>query len=361
MTPIGYKKTYDHYTDASLVFTFINKMSEVNMHKYFLNTFWEFTRGVEEDKDSLIQKTLKVFKTFKVKSLKAPKLDVSVKKIACNLVYKDMRETKEELKGVTVSEARAIISKEWKNIKASEKKMKKYRHLYESEKQRYEEALQRYQEDHLGEVVMISQHKRGNKTAENATTNADTGAKTTAKAPRIGYRLFLREQLGNMTEEERKTYRSIVSRRSKKIKEDPARLFAYNNRARQMKNEAEKPTKSGNDLSVSSMVQHEETMTERFVVKRTQRQPQKTLKSPEFIRTESDVPDDDDEEQEPTAKIIQKLTKKAPKSPKLVDTDPEDSENDDKEKEPVMKKEPKSPGPAETDPEPQKTQTRRIP
>ena len=33
-----------------------------------LNTLWEFTRGVEDDKDSFIQKTLKVFKTFKVKS-----------------------------------------------------------------------------------------------------------------------------------------------------------------------------------------------------------------------------------------------------------------------------------------------------
>ena len=51
-------------------------MSEVNMHKYFLNTLWEFTRVVEEDKERFIQKTLKISKTFKVKSLKTPKLDV---------------------------------------------------------------------------------------------------------------------------------------------------------------------------------------------------------------------------------------------------------------------------------------------
>ena len=64
-----------------------------------LNTLWEFTRG--EDRDGSIQKVLKVFKTFKVKSLKRPKLDVSAKKTAYNLFCKDMRET--ELKGATVS------------------------------------------------------------------------------------------------------------------------------------------------------------------------------------------------------------------------------------------------------------------
>ena len=45
-----------------------------------LNTHWEFTRGVEDDKGSFIQKVLKVCKTFKVKSLKTPKLDVPAKK-----------------------------------------------------------------------------------------------------------------------------------------------------------------------------------------------------------------------------------------------------------------------------------------
>ena len=77
-----------------------------------LSTLWEFTRGVEDEKDSFIQKTLKVFKTFEVKSLKTPKLDVPAKKTAYNLFCKDMRETEKEIKGVTVSKASAIISKE---------------------------------------------------------------------------------------------------------------------------------------------------------------------------------------------------------------------------------------------------------
>ena len=60
-------------------------MSEINMRK-FLNTLWEFTGG-KEDKDKFIQK--------------APK-----------------------------------------KVKASEKKMKKYKDFYEEEKQQHEKALQ---------------------------------------------------------------------------------------------------------------------------------------------------------------------------------------------------------------------------
>ena len=37
--------------------------------------------------------------------------------------------------------------------------MKKYKDLYEEEKQRHEEALQRYQEDHTDEMKIISLHK----------------------------------------------------------------------------------------------------------------------------------------------------------------------------------------------------------
>ena len=55
-----------------------------------------------------------------------------------------MRERNEELKRVIISKASAIISKEWRKVKASDKKMKKYWDLYEVEKQRYEEDLQRY-------------------------------------------------------------------------------------------------------------------------------------------------------------------------------------------------------------------------
>ena len=43
--------------------------------------------------------------------------------------------------------------------------MKKYKDLYEEEKQRREEALQRYQEDHMDEMEIINLHKRCNKKA----------------------------------------------------------------------------------------------------------------------------------------------------------------------------------------------------
>ena len=106
-----------------------------------------------------------------------------------------MRETKEKLKGVTISQVSAIISKELKKVKASDKKMKKCRDFYEVEKQRYEMALQRYQEDHMDEADIINIHKRSNKTGAKtgAKKAAKTGTKTGAKAPRSGYHIFLRE------------------------------------------------------------------------------------------------------------------------------------------------------------------------
>ena len=104
---------------------------------------------------------------------------------------------KKELQGVPVSKASAIISKEWKKVKASEKKMKKYKDLYEEEKQRYEEALQRYQEDHTDEMKIINLHKNCNK--------GKAVSKTAPKAPKSGCHLFLREQLDEMTGEDRKT------------------------------------------------------------------------------------------------------------------------------------------------------------
>ena len=131
------------------------------MQKFF-NTLWEFTR-VKEDKDNFNQKALKVFKVFKVKPLKTPKPDVSSKKTAYNLFCKDIRKTKKELQGVPVSKASVIISKEWKKVKASEKKMKKYKELYEEEKQRHEVALERYQEDPADEMEIINLHKKCNK------------------------------------------------------------------------------------------------------------------------------------------------------------------------------------------------------
>ena len=146
--------------------------------------------------------------------------------------------------------------------------------------------MQKYQDDHKDEVEIINLRKRYNKTGAKAETKRDakakadskTGAKAASKAPRSRYDLFLREQLEKVTGEDRKYFRSIVSERWKKIKEDPVRLFIYNNRARQMRDEAEKPTKSGDDLSVGSMVPHEETVTESSMVKRKQREPPKSTK-----------------------------------------------------------------------------------
>ena len=84
--------------------------------------------------------------------------------------------------------------------------MKKYRDLYEEKKERHEEALQRYQEDHMDEMEIINLHKRYNK------TDTKAGTKTVSKAPRSGYHLFLREQLYKMTGEDQKNYHRIVSR-----------------------------------------------------------------------------------------------------------------------------------------------------
>ena len=141
------------------------------------------------------------------------------------------KHSKDELQGVPVSKASAIKSKELKKVKVSNRKMKKYKDLYEEKKRRHEEGLQRYQEDHVVEMDIISLHKRCNKTK----TAAKTGAKAAPKVPKRGHHLFLREQLDKMTGEDQKNYHSIVSRRWKEIKEDPARLSAYGDRVRQMK------------------------------------------------------------------------------------------------------------------------------
>ena len=47
-----------------------------------------------------------------------------------------------------------------KKVKAGEKKMKKYKELYKGEKQRHEEALQRYQEDHADQWRSLNFTKR---------------------------------------------------------------------------------------------------------------------------------------------------------------------------------------------------------
>ena len=59
----------------------------------------------------------------------------------------------------------------------------------------------------MDEVVIINLHKRCDKTDTKAV------AKTAPKTPKSEYHLFLREQLDEMTGEDRKNYRNIVSRR----------------------------------------------------------------------------------------------------------------------------------------------------
>ena len=134
-------------------------MSEINMQQNFLNTLWEFTGG-KEGKDNLIQKALKVCDVFKVKPLRTPKPDVPSRKTAYNLFCKDIQKFKKDLQSVPISKASAVISEEWKKVNASDKEMKKYSDLYEEEKRRHEEALERYQEDHMDEMEIINLHKR---------------------------------------------------------------------------------------------------------------------------------------------------------------------------------------------------------
>ena len=69
MTPVCHKKSNINCTDPSSWFTSINKIC---MHKNFLNTLWEITRGVEEDRDSFMQNILNMRKICKVKSPKYP-------------------------------------------------------------------------------------------------------------------------------------------------------------------------------------------------------------------------------------------------------------------------------------------------
>ena len=63
------------------------------------------------------------------------------------------------------------------------------------EKQRYEEALQKYQEDHMDKVEIINLHKRCNKTGAKTETkrrakvkaDSKTGREAASKAPRSEY------------------------------------------------------------------------------------------------------------------------------------------------------------------------------
>ena len=66
------------------------------------------------------------------------------------------------------------------------KNMKKYKDFYKKQKRRHEEALQKYQENHMDEMEIINLHKRCN----NTKATARTVAKLAKKAPKSGYHLF---------------------------------------------------------------------------------------------------------------------------------------------------------------------------
>ena len=110
-----------------------------------------------------------------------------------------------------------------------------------------------------------------------------------------------------------------MSRRWKKIKEDPARLSAYNDRVRWMRDD---------DL----LGQHEETVTGRSALKIIQKQPKKTPKAPKLEES------DDSDYDEPRVKRIQTLPKEAPKTPdeepavkqpsELIEAEPAEGQGD---------------------------------
>ena len=109
--------------------------------------------------------------------------------------------------------------------------MKKYIGLYEAEKRKYVEALQRYQEDHIEEMEMFFNIKKD---------FTRIGAKEGARASMKQCHLFLMDQFDKMTEEDGKNYRRFVSRRWKEIKKDLKRLVEYNNRTKKLRDETVK-------------------------------------------------------------------------------------------------------------------------
>ena len=63
--------------------------------------------------------------------------------------------------------------------------MKKYKELYKEEKQRYEDALRRYQEDHMGEMKIIKLLKRCNKKARKVSQPKKASGSPKSDEPKI--------------------------------------------------------------------------------------------------------------------------------------------------------------------------------
>ena len=173
----------------------------MHIHKKVLSTPWEFPRGVEEDQDRFIQKAVKVCINFELRSLSLTSKFGSLSLTSMfhqrrlSIFLQRYARANKELMSATLSQVSAKISSEWKNVKDTDKKMEKYSEIYEVEKQRYEEAPQIYQEDHMVEAEVISPQK---------------GA---IRQVQIESVKTLREQLGMMIGEDQTNYCSIVSRR----------------------------------------------------------------------------------------------------------------------------------------------------
>ena len=131
---------------------------------------------------------------------------------------KTFERQKKELQGVPVSKASAIISKEWKKLKASKRnKMKKYKDLYK-EKQQHEEALQRYQEDYMDGMEIINLNKRCNKKA----TQTLQPKKASSKSDEPERASKSREFIDNPSQEGQKSKKAdgkkVATRARKKVK-----------------------------------------------------------------------------------------------------------------------------------------------
>ena len=157
-------------------------------------------------------------------SLKTHKLDVPADKTACNFFTKICQRQKKSCR-VWVFPRHVLLY--WKNGASDSKKMENYRDLYEVEKQRYDEALQRCQEYHMDEVDIVSPHKWWKKTVAKTTTKASTkagarkvtktNAKGVEKAPRSGYHNFMREQFSKMTGDDPKTIVALYQENGRRL------------------------------------------------------------------------------------------------------------------------------------------------
>ena len=157
--------------------------------------------------------------------------------------------------------------------------MKKYKELYEEGKQRHEEALQRYQEDHTDEMEIINLHKKCNKKIRKVSQPKKASWSDEPKK--------VTELIDNLSE---------VEQKSKKAdgKKAPTKVGQKVKKIPQPKKVPKTPEFVGTDSDDSDDEQG-----------LTAKQPQKASKAPEFV----DIGSSPEDEQEPTAEQPQKASK----------------------------------------------------